>query len=72
MWIAPLKGNATSVPVDESIYTLPATSGSNYRLEGSSTYIYNWSTKNFAAGYYWRIGVTLDDGQTYYVIVGLR
>jgi hypothetical protein len=72
LWIAPLKGNATSAPVDESIYTLPATSGSNYRLEGSSTYIYNWSTKGFASGYYWRIGVTLADGQTYYVIVGLR
>jgi hypothetical protein len=72
IWIAPQKGNATSSPVDESIYSDPATSGSNYLWDGSSRYTYNWSTKNFAAGYYWRIGVRLDDGQIYYVIIGLR
>jgi hypothetical protein len=71
IWIAPQQGSATSAPIDESIYTEPATSGTNYRLNGSG-YIYNWSTNGFAAGYYWRIGVTLDDGQTYYVIIGLR
>ncbi|MFT3895748.1 MAG: PxKF domain-containing protein [Anaerolineales bacterium] len=71
IWITPQKGNATSSPVDESVYSDPATSGNTYRLDNGK-YIYNWSTKNFAAGYYWRIGVTLDDGQTYYVIVGLK
>jgi hypothetical protein len=47
------------------------TSGTTYRLAGSQ-YIYNWGTKGIAAGFYWRIGVTLDDGQTYYVTIGLR
>jgi hypothetical protein len=73
LWITPQQGSATSSPVDESIYSDAATSGTNYRWDSTSgTYIYNWSTKTFAAGYYWRIGVTLDDGQTYYVIIGLR
>jgi hypothetical protein len=71
IWITPQKGSATSSPVDESLYSDPATSGNNYRLDGSQ-YTYNWSTKGFAAGFYWRIGVTLDDGQTYYVTIGLR
>jgi hypothetical protein len=72
IWITPQKGSATSSSVDESLYFDPATSGSNYRSDGSGKYIYNWSTKGFTSGYYWRIGVTLDDGQTYYVIIGLR
>jgi hypothetical protein len=72
IWVAPQRGSATSSSVDESLYSDPATSGSYYRSDGSGKYIYNWSTKGFTSGYYWRIGVTLDDGQTYYVIVGLR
>jgi hypothetical protein len=72
IWITPQKGNAMSLPVDESIYSAPATTGVNYRTDGFGKYIYNWSTKGFASGYYWRIGVTLNDGQTYYVIIGLR
>ena len=35
-------------------------------------YIYNWGTKGQAIGNYRRIGVTLDDGQTYFVNIGLR
>ena len=34
-------------------------------------YIYNWKTRA-PGGNYWRIGVKLDDGQTYYVNIGLR
>jgi hypothetical protein len=72
-WLTPVKGSATSATVDESNYSDPATSGSTFRWDSTSQlYIYNWSTKGFTTGYYWRIGVTLDDGQTYYVNVGLR
>ena len=35
-------------------------------------YIYNWSTKGLAAGFYYRIGVRLDDGATYTVNIGLK
>ncbi len=69
--LTPQKGNSTSAAVDESVYSDPATSGTTCRRDGSQ-YNYNWSTKGFAAGYHWRMGVTLDDGQTYYVNIGLR
>ncbi|MDX6295697.1 MAG: hypothetical protein QOH50_4772, partial [Kribbellaceae bacterium] len=46
-----------------------ADSGSTYRSDGQQ-YIYNWKTGT--GGYYYRIGVTLDDGQSYYVNIGLR
>ena len=42
-----------------------------YRWDGSH-YMYNWNTSSSQAGFYWRVGVTLDDAQTYYVNVGLR
>jgi hypothetical protein len=71
VWLTPQQGGPTSVPVDESYYSDPGTSGSNYEWDGMQ-YHYNWKTKGLAAGYYWRIGVTLDDGQTYYVYIGLR
>ena len=35
-------------------------------------YIYNWATAKTQASYYLRIGVALDDGQTYYVSIGLK
>jgi hypothetical protein len=72
-WLTPAKGSATSAPVDETLYSDPATSGTTYRWDSpAQQYIYNWSTKSFATGYYYRIGVTLDDGQTYSVSIGLR
>jgi hypothetical protein len=71
VWVTPQQGNPTSAPVGESVFTDPATSGNYYEWTGSQ-YKYNWNTTGYAAGYYWRIGVTLDDGMTYYVIIGLR
>jgi len=35
-------------------------------------YQYNWATPKSGAGYYWLIGVKLDDGQTYKVYISLR
>jgi hypothetical protein len=58
-----------SLPVDESLYSATADSGSTYRFD-LTQYSYNWKTST--GGYYYRIGVTLDDGQTYYVTIGLR
>ncbi|HET8596012.1 MAG TPA: PxKF domain-containing protein, partial [Intrasporangium sp.] len=71
-WLAPVKGSATSAPVDESVYTASADSGSDYRYDATAQqYIYNWKAPS-AGGNYYRIGVKLDDGQTYYVNIGLR
>lgn len=71
IWLTPVKGSATTASVDESAYSDPATGGGVYRSDGQQ-WVYNWSTKGLASGFYYRIGVKLDDGQTYYVNIGLR
>ncbi|TQM64565.1 hypothetical protein FBY41_0934 [Humibacillus xanthopallidus] len=70
-WLTPVKGSAMTAPVDETVYTASADSGSNYKYDATAQqYMYNWKTGT--GGSYWRIGVTLDDGQTYVVNIGLR
>lgn len=72
VWLTPVKGSATSAPVDESVYSATADSGSAFRYDATAQqYIYNWKTGN-SGGNYWRIGVRLDDGQVHYVNIGLR
>jgi hypothetical protein len=72
-WLTPVKGSPTTAAVDESLYSDSATSGNTYRYDSTAQqYIYNWSTRGSSIGFYYRIGVTLDDGQTYYVNIGLR
>ena len=71
VWLTPVKGSSMSLPVDESVYAASADSGSTYRYDATSQqYIYNWKT--VTGGNYYRIGVSLDDGQTYYVTIGLK
>lgn len=73
VWLTPVKGGFTSAAIDESTFSDLATSGTTYRFDSTGPqYIYNWGTKGFTTGFFWRIGVTLDDGQTYYVYIGLR
>src|SRR5262249_35458317 len=70
-WLTPARGSRTTAPVDEAVYTDPPTPGGGHLWDGQQ-YHYNWSTKGVAAGYYYRIGVRLDDGKEYYVNIGLR
>ena len=67
----PGQGQPARRAVNESAYTATATVGSTYTWDGTQ-YLYNWKTDKSQAGSYWRVGVALDDGQTYYVNVGLR
>ena len=69
IWLTPVKGVAMSMPVCETAVTVSADSGSTYRYD-TGQYIYNWKTGT--GGNYWQIGVKLDDGQIYYVNIGLR
>jgi hypothetical protein len=71
VWETPAEGGPTTAPVDESGYPVASDSAANYRWDGQK-YQYNWSTSRAAEGHYHRIGVRLDDGQTYFVNIGLR
>lgn len=69
-WLTPAKGGPTSARIDQDDFATSAPdTGTIYRYN-SGIYQYNWKTTG--AGYYWRIGATLDDGQTYYATIGLR
>ncbi len=70
-WLTPTKGGPTTQPVDESLYSDPATTGTTYQWTGSQ-YHYNWASPKNGSGFFWRIGVKLDDGQIYYVNISLR
>lgn len=70
-WLNPVKGSATAAAVNEGAYTAPETVGATYGWDGTQ-YSYNWKTDKTQAGSYYRVGVTLDDGQTYFVNIGLR
>ena len=68
VWVTPSKGKATTEVIDETVYT-----GATYRWDSlAQQYIYNWGTAQNQSGFYWRIGVTLADGQTYYTNISLR
>jgi hypothetical protein len=72
-WLTPVKGSSMAAAVNESAYTTTGDTAGTYRWDSTGPqYIYNWNTSSTQAGSYWRVGVTLDDGQTYYVNVGLR
>lgn len=71
VWLMPQRGGAITAPLDASAFSAQPPSGASFKQNGNH-YAYNWKTTGFTPGYYWRIGVTLDDGQTYYVIIRLR
>jgi len=72
-WVTPSKGAATAQAVDETVYTDQPTTGALYRWDSTAQqYIYNWGTAKNQSGFYWRLGVKLDDNQTYYVNISLR
>jgi hypothetical protein len=73
VWQTPAKGNLTTSSVNEDSFTTTGDSTSTFRWDSSAQqYIYNWNTAATQGGYYWKIGVKLDDGQTYYTDIGLR
>jgi len=73
IWLTPKQGNLVSASVDESVYSLPATTGNTFRWDTmSQQYIYNWSTKELAPGYWYKISAQLDDGGTYNAVIGLK
>ena len=73
IWAEPKRLSSISASVDESVYSVTATTGNTYRWDSENQqYIYNWKTKGFLAGYLYEISAQLDDGYTYSVTVGLK
>lgn len=71
IWLTPVRGSAMTLPVDETIYSVPTDSGTSYRST-DGRWQYNWRTDKEQAGFHWRLGVRLDDGETHYVTIALR
>jgi hypothetical protein len=71
VWLTPARGPAIGTPIDPNAQYTQAPSGITVPLTGNK-YHYNWNTLRSQAGYYWRIGVQLDDGTTHFVMIGLR
>jgi hypothetical protein len=69
-WLTPVKGTAMSVPVNDTATAASVDSGSAFSYDGSQ-YQYNWKTPS-TAGYWYSVGVKLDDGTTQYVTIGLK
>lgn len=79
---APLPADCKDVPINILSQATCTTStlavgGHNlkvpYRWDSTAQqWIYNWSTKGSSSGCYYRIGVQLDDGQTYYQNISLK
>ncbi len=73
LFLIPQNGGAMTASVDESAYSDTASTGNAFRWDNTSQqYIYNWSTKGFASGYWYKLSAKLDDGKIYSVTVGLR
>jgi hypothetical protein len=69
------KAGSTASPVDESVYTAPADSGSCFRYDSSARqFTYNLGTKGLSAGatYVLTIHFTASDGVDHVVRIGLR
>ncbi|MDQ1446601.1 MAG: hypothetical protein QOI20_3065 [Acidimicrobiaceae bacterium] len=71
LFMTPVQGGRTSLPLNESDYIAPPSAGGTFTLDGDH-YQYNWKTDKAQAGYYWRIGVMLDDGTIQTVNIALR
>ncbi len=73
VWLAPRRLSSMLAVVDEPVYSDFATSGNVFKWDPTSNqYIYNWSTKGLATGYWYKLFVKLDDGNVNSVVVGLR
>ena len=73
VWLAPQKGGVLTASIGESVYSDSGTSGNMFKWDSESQeYHYNWKTKGFATGFWYKLSVKLDDGNVYSVVVGLR
>jgi hypothetical protein len=73
-WAPPTRGTrlGSTTTANSRGTTLPGTGGSSYVYEtATGNYLYVWPTTSAQAGYYWQITVTLDDGTTHTILLGV-
>jgi hypothetical protein len=66
-----VRGSASTTAAGQVSYPDPATVGGSYAYQGGK-WQFNWASPSGGAGYYWRIGVRLDDGTVRTVNIVLR
>jgi pimeloyl-ACP methyl ester carboxylesterase len=72
-WLQPQIISSMNASIGESVYSDPATSGSTFKWDPiNQQYIYNWSTKGFTPGKWYKLSVKLDNDSIYFVTVGLK
>jgi hypothetical protein len=71
VFLAPIQLGPTTAPVNDTGTTAPADSGTVFKAT-SGSWQYNWKTTGLTAGYFYKVGVRLDDGTVHYVIIALR
>lgn len=70
-WLTPVRGGPIAKPIDESVFSAPATVVSSYARDDEE-WRYTWRTKGLTAGYWYRVYAKLGNGQLCSVAVGLR
>jgi hypothetical protein len=73
VWLQPVDLGTTKTDDTPFNPTDPPTVGGSFKWDASAQqYIFTWQTPRAAAGHYYRIGVTLDSGDTYTTLIILK
>lgn len=70
-WLTPQRGPKIGKPLTTAVLGEPRPSGKTFTRSDQSWH-YNWKTTKSDGGYYWRIGVRLDDGGVYQVWIAVK
>jgi hypothetical protein len=70
-WIIPQK--LGRIEIDDDNYSIASSTSDTYQYDvRQRAYVYHWSLNNATQGYWYRIGVKLDDGTIHTEIIGLN
>jgi hypothetical protein len=70
-WLPPVKGAASSSPVNEAVWSGFASSGSSF-TRVLDQWVYLWKSQGQPSGFAYTLGVRLDDGTTRTVVIATR
>ena len=70
-WLTPQRGPKIGKPLTTVVLGEPQPSGKTFTRSDQS-WQYNWKTTKADRGYYWRIGVRLDNGEVYQVWIAVK